>query len=133
MNYSIKKRVRLLALHFFMILLSLNYSLHSQSESTTEEEEKNKNKSETEKLYKDLDDLDDKREAVKRKIQELENKANKNNKIENGYEQKMNEEAFFKLEDTIVTTVTKREQKITDAPSAIHVIIGLLQIDSEGG
>lgn len=122
MNYSIKKRVRLLALHFFMILLSLNYSLHSQSESTTEEEEKNKNKSETEKLYKDLDDLDDKREAVKRKIQELENKANKNNKIENGYEQKMNEEAFFKLEDTIVTTVTKREQKITDAPSAIYVI-----------
>ena len=34
----------------------------------------------------------------------------------------VNEENFFKLEDLIVVTATRREQKVMDAPSAIYVI-----------
>ena len=95
----------------FAVLFSLYLFPQSDSKNTE------KSVSEKEKLLNELNELEERKDSINQRISELEKKS----EPKKDKEQK-NEEDFFKLEDTIVTTASKREQKVTDAPSAIYVI-----------
>ena len=92
----------------FAVLFSLYLFPQSDSKNTE------KSVSEKEKLLNELNELEERKDSINQRISELEKKS----EPKKDKEQK-NEEDFFKLEDTIVTTASKREQKVTDAPLSL--------------
>jgi outer membrane receptor for ferrienterochelin and colicins len=100
----------------FLIFSSLN--LLSQSDKDLEISK------EKEALEKEIDLLDQKKKKLEEKIESLNNsiKENQSNRDPQSKEKKIKEEDFFRLEDNIVITASRKSEKISEAPAAIYVI-----------
>lgn len=91
------------------------------------EAQKNDTQTKKEQLQKEIDDLAEKREKLLKEYLELE-KEEETRREQNKIESKQNnnlapkEEDFFKLEDNIVVTASRKSQKVSDAPAAVYVI-----------
>jgi iron complex outermembrane receptor protein len=80
------------------------------------EDENERLRSEVKELKKEKEELLKEKLQEKKKVDEAVEPNSEMNRKKNS------EEDFFKLEENIVTTVSKKEQKVSDAPAAIYVI-----------
>ncbi|MBK8395429.1 MAG: TonB-dependent receptor plug domain-containing protein [Leptospiraceae bacterium] len=101
----------------YVLLILISFNLSQTIFSQANSESSKNSELEKQKLQYELDELENRKEIIRDRILELEKSTDL--KKETSLK---NEEEFFKLEDSIVITASKREQKVTDAPSAIYVI-----------
>ena len=106
--------------YIFLILLFLLAPVIIESQDLKKdkpslEEENEKLKSEIQELKKERDEL------LKEKRKEIPEGKESDNSSDTKTTLKQ-EEDFFKLEENIVTTASRKEQKISDAPAAIYII-----------
>jgi outer membrane receptor for Fe3+-dicitrate len=124
-------------MNYFVILFCIILFFHSLfSQSVIQEDSSSQIAEEEIQIQKELEELEQKKERLKerkdhlsKKKENLENK--KNDKPVEAKEDlpskketvsKVKEEDFFKLEEDIVVTASKKEQKVSEAPAAVYVI-----------
>lgn len=106
---------------FFVSIPLLVFSISIFAQEVAQD--KKKLEEENEKLKTEIQDLKKERdELLKEKQQSVKKKEEEKESLENSNQPKKSEEEFFKLEENIVTTVSKKEQKASEAPAAIYVI-----------
>lgn len=105
-------------IYSFAILIFSSLNLISQSDKDLEL------KKEKESLEKEIELINQKKKKLEDKIESIENsiKENQTSKDSNVKERNFKEEDFFKLEDNIVITASRKSEKISEAPAAIYVI-----------
>jgi outer membrane cobalamin receptor len=99
----------------FLIAPAIIESQDLKKDRPSLEEENEKLKSEIQELKKERDEL------LKEKGKEIPEAKESDNSSDTKTRLKQ-EEDFFKLEENIVTTASRKEQKISDAPAAIYII-----------
>ncbi|HNC00224.1 MAG TPA: TonB-dependent receptor, partial [Leptospiraceae bacterium] len=87
------------------------------------EEQKIDSSNKKDQIQKEIDELTEKKDKLKKELIEIEEeeKNTKSNASEKK-DSKFKEEDFFKLEDNIVVTASRKSQKVSDAPAAVYVI-----------
>ena len=93
-------------LNICLIFLSLPFVF---AQSIEEEVKENSPNDEKTQILKEIEELNKKKESLQKKFKKLDKESKK-------------EEDFFKLEETIVTTASKKEQKISEAPAAVYIV-----------
>ena len=103
------------------LLLLFTYSSFAQSNETKKivELENEKLKSEIEELKKEKEAWLKEKELLNSQKSEDSNLIDTKTEIDR---RKSSEENFFKLEENIVVTASKKEQRLSDAPAAVYII-----------
>lgn len=124
-------------MNYFVILFCMILFFHSLFSQSVNQEDNSSQISEEEiQIQKELEQLEQKKERLKERKYLLSKKKENldNSKKEKPLEvkedlpikketaTKVNEEDFFKLEEDIVVTASRKEEKVTEAPATIYVI-----------
>lgn len=105
----------LLVLIFLPSLLLAQKKVVESSDSKSLQKERAELENEREKLRKEKEDFEaEKKKFYETEAKEVEEAGKKPNK--------QSDEDFFRLEENIVVSASKKEQKVSDAPAAVYVI-----------
>lgn len=115
---------------FKKICILLSFFLSMDTSIFSQNSEKEQLKAEREAIQKEKDWLEKEKAKLQKEKEEFEKNKNKlpdflEDTLESDSSKKspdISEESFFKLEDSIVVTATKKEQKASEAPASIYIV-----------